>query len=36
MKIRPYLRVGSKEQLVDWEQKLITYWNNKVGAWRKC
>lgn len=36
MKITPYFRVGRKEQLVNWEKELINYWNNKIGAWRKC
>lgn len=34
--MKAYLRVGRIEQAINWEQKLITYWNNKVGAWRKC
>ena len=36
MKIKSYIRVGSKDQLIDWEKELKIYWTKKVGAWRKC
>ena len=38
-KIASYIRIGRKNQLQGtWEREnqLRTYWNNKVGAWRKC
>lgn len=38
-KIASYIRIGRKNQLQGtWEREnqLRSYWNNKVGAWRKC